>query len=790
MKRETRNFRSVMAWAVAAAFACSAQANPTGPTLINGSALTSNPNASTLQIVNTPGTIINWQGFSMAGGETTRFVQLNAASAVLNRVVGGIPSDILGRLESNGRVFLINPNGIVFGAGAVVDVAGLIASTRDISNADFLAGNYLFSGTGNGSITMQSGAQILTSTYGPGGQVWLFGKSVTQQAGSTITAPQGQVVLAAGSTLQVGTSGLGNMTFSLTTSGNDTVQSLGTIAADRGAVGLFADFVTHRGSIDAGSGGQVAMNATRELRVQGASTTNAPNGSITLRGGSLLEVQNDSVINADGANGRISFESNNLLVYPGGNTHAVGGSVTFNQTQPSQYSAGTVQPVPTGADGISLVFPDSHALVYRRSDGNYGLRYLNLVPLFAPRRDSFEIREIVFNSAGQVLSGPTLLATSDPAAPGSGAFVAANIFAQIPNSFNWSALQLPFGIVPPATRMPATGGNFIQNPDRPATGSTFTWNILSGSGAQIGTVSAALTLSPLADGTLIGGFLLGLPPLSPPFTPTYTLSGPTGAVISTTTGSVVNLMPLITVPTPDGGFNVIYEQLGSLLNVAALQHWTKVVPAYTTSNFLTGTAGIAANFATAPGVPPASAPPPAPPPVVFGSGSGATFAGVSGCNSAVCSAEVIAAKAAAEALLAAAQAAPGGAISRIDEAVARRAVDALRQAGTFASADDSASAQATAQVDRALQNPAMQTLIDDNGSLGRLMRTRFDALPPEARLIAYQNWLRAEAVAQATGSDSSRSDAATFTAIVAGMDDIAVRTWLDGIAQCQRAGTC
>ena len=391
MKRETRNFRSVMAWAVAAAFACSAQANPTGPTLINGSALTSNPNASTLQIVNTPGTIINWQGFSIAGGETTRFVQLNAASAVLNRVVGGIPSDILGRLESNGRVFLINPNGIVFGAGAVVDVAGLIASTRDISNADFLAGNYLFSGTGNGSITMQSGAQILTSTYGPGGQVWLFGKSVTQQAGSTITAPQGQVVLAAGSTVQVGTSGLGNMTFSLTTSGNDTVQSLGTIAADRGAVGLFADFVTHRGSIDAGSGGQVAMNATRELRVQGASTTNAPNGSITLRGGSLLEVQNDSVINADGANGRISFESNNLLVYPGGNTHAVGGSVTFNQTQPSQYSAGTVQTIVTNdcAPGtcnpnsnFSFAFVEGNSVVYRRSDGNYGFRY------FADTRDT------------------------------------------------------------------------------------------------------------------------------------------------------------------------------------------------------------------------------------------------------------------------------------------------------------------------------------------------------------------------------------------------------------------
>ena len=396
--------RTLMGAAIGIPISC-AWANPTGPAVVSGSALISNPSASVLQVVNTPGTILNWQGFSIANGETTRFVQLNAASAILNRVVGASSSDILGRLESNGRVFLINPNGVVFGAGAVVDVAGLIASTRDITNANFLAGNYVFSGAGNGTITLQNGAQILTSTYGPGGQVWLFGKSVTQQAGSTITAPQGQVVLAAGSTLQVGTSGLGNMTFSLTTGGNDTVQSLGTIAAERGAVGLFADFVTHRGSIDAGSGGQVAINATRELRIQGASSTNAPNGSITLRGGSLLEVENDSVINADGAAGRISFESNNLLVYPGGNTHAVGGSVTLNQYQPSQYLPGSWQVIETGSmfQPFDIFIFNSFSVVYRRSDGSYLLRYVVQINSTTNR----EVHEVVLDPSGSVRSGPT-----------------------------------------------------------------------------------------------------------------------------------------------------------------------------------------------------------------------------------------------------------------------------------------------------------------------------------------------------------------------------------------------
>ncbi len=63
---------------------------------------------NTLTVTNTPGTIINWQGFSIGSNEVTRFAQQSASSAVLNRVVGNDPSNILGTLQSNGRVFLIN----------------------------------------------------------------------------------------------------------------------------------------------------------------------------------------------------------------------------------------------------------------------------------------------------------------------------------------------------------------------------------------------------------------------------------------------------------------------------------------------------------------------------------------------------------------------------------------------------------------------------------------------------------------------------------------------------------
>ena len=84
----------------------------------------------------------------------------------------------------------------------------------------------------------------------------------------------------------------------------------------------------------------------------------------------------------------------------------------------------------------------------------------------------------------------------------------------------------------------------------------------------------------------------------------------------------------------------------------------------------------------------------------------------------------------------------------------------------------------------------MQALIDDNGSLGRLMQTRFDQLPPEARLIAYQNWMRAETAAQAVGSGTGLSDAVTFTAVATSMGEDAIKDWLESVAQCQRGGTC
>jgi large exoprotein involved in heme utilization and adhesion len=95
--------RKALVVAVASCFAGYAQANPTSPAVISGAA-TFAASGKTLSVTNTPGAIINWQGFSVKADELTRFIQQNAQSAVLNRVTGQEQSAILGQLQSNGRV--------------------------------------------------------------------------------------------------------------------------------------------------------------------------------------------------------------------------------------------------------------------------------------------------------------------------------------------------------------------------------------------------------------------------------------------------------------------------------------------------------------------------------------------------------------------------------------------------------------------------------------------------------------------------------------------------------------
>ena len=144
--------------------------------------------------------------FNIGRNNAVQFVQPNSRSVALNRVLGADPSVILGRLNANGQVFLINPNGVLFGRGAQVNVGGLIASTLNLSDADLMAGHYAFTGTSRAAVLNEG-----TITAGRGGYVALLGASVGNQG--VISAQLGTVALAAGEkiTLDVAGDGLLNV---------------------------------------------------------------------------------------------------------------------------------------------------------------------------------------------------------------------------------------------------------------------------------------------------------------------------------------------------------------------------------------------------------------------------------------------------------------------------------------------------------------------------------------------------------------------------------------------------
>ena len=216
----------------------------TGPTVVSGTA-TIQQAANLLQITNSPNAILNWQRFSIGANEITRFIQQSASSAVLNRVIGAggtiDPSVILGALQSNGRVFLINPSGIVFGSGAQIDVAGLVASSLNLSNADFLAGRMKFTDVpGAGSVVNQGNI-----TAGQGGQVYLVAPDVTNTG--IITTPQGEVVLAAGKSVELVNPGTPNLRVEVAAD-NEQARNLGQISADSGRIGIYAGLVSQGGT--------------------------------------------------------------------------------------------------------------------------------------------------------------------------------------------------------------------------------------------------------------------------------------------------------------------------------------------------------------------------------------------------------------------------------------------------------------------------------------------------------------------------------------------------------------
>ena len=212
-----------------------AMAGPTGGQISAGAGSIAQSGNTTTIIQSTQNLAINWQSFGISGNETVNFSQPNTSAIALNRVLGQNPSQILGSLKANGQVFVLNPNGVLFGVGAQVNVGGLVASTLGLSDVDFMAGKNVFGGNGGGSVVNQG-----TLTAAPGGYIAMLAPEVRNEG--VISATLGTALLAAGNKV---TLNLNN-------------GSLVSYTVDQGALNALTD---NKQLIQA-DGGRVFMSAT------------------------------------------------------------------------------------------------------------------------------------------------------------------------------------------------------------------------------------------------------------------------------------------------------------------------------------------------------------------------------------------------------------------------------------------------------------------------------------------------------------------------------------------------
>ena len=193
-----------------------------------------------------------------------QFLQPNSSSVALNLVLGTNLSVIYGNLSANGQVFLVNPGGILFGSGESVNVGGLVASTLNITDANFMAGKYIFSSPGGGTVVNQGAINA------DGDYVALLGTNISNQG--TISAKLGTVALAAGNAVTLDL--LGDKLLSVTVDQGAVkalVENGGLIQADGGRVLLTAQ--------GAGNLLSTVVNNTGVIRAQ---TLSNINGTIKL----------------------------------------------------------------------------------------------------------------------------------------------------------------------------------------------------------------------------------------------------------------------------------------------------------------------------------------------------------------------------------------------------------------------------------------------------------------------------------------------------------------------------
>ena len=283
-------------------------ANPVGESVQHGTVSFERDNNTLTVQQKSDKSIIHWKNFSIGKNELTQFIQPGSQAAALNRVLSGKPSEIYGTLTANGRIFLINPSGVLVGPGGVVNTQSFVASTLDVLNEDFLNGGELqFIGDSAEGIINCGSINAL------GGDVFLISLNVDNSG--DINADDGAAGLAAGQQVLL-KDGTGERLFVEVAPAEETEQksvglnNTGRIEAARAELqaaggNMYALAINNEGTIRASQA--VEENGRVLLKADGGAVSHsgnieAPSGEISVTGQDV-KVEEGAVIDATGENG-------------------------------------------------------------------------------------------------------------------------------------------------------------------------------------------------------------------------------------------------------------------------------------------------------------------------------------------------------------------------------------------------------------------------------------------------------------------------------------------------------
>ncbi|WP_143247563.1 beta strand repeat-containing protein, partial [Agaribacterium haliotis] len=306
---------SALFLAIAGLTPLSSLSAPSNPVVRNGSANVNQSGTSTTVNQSTNRVAIDWDSFDIAAGESVTFVQPGSDSFALNRVLSNNLTSIAGSISANGNIAIVNPAGVVFNSGSVINVGGLLASGLDIDPDDFMDGAF--------TLTYEDGTEAYVTNAGSitaaaSGSVVLAGKRIVNEG--VINAQYGRVSLASGKEAVVSFDSLLSIRVdeSFLQSEQEASQvginNSGSISAEGGQILLTANASREifAGAVNAGD-----LGRTKSVVFDSDGSFTLSAGSDVINGGELsvdsdtqnagqIVVLGDDITHSDGSGSKIS----------------------------------------------------------------------------------------------------------------------------------------------------------------------------------------------------------------------------------------------------------------------------------------------------------------------------------------------------------------------------------------------------------------------------------------------------------------------------------------------------